>query len=55
VYGAAVMLVFVQVGILFAEQSDQMGMVEVVVKDVYQNTPAAASGYHLSVSVKCVA
>ena len=33
----------VQVGVLFAERMDQMGL-EVVVRDVYENTPAAATG-----------
>ena len=33
-----------QVGILFSEQTDQMGRTAVVVKDVYQGTPAASLG-----------
>ena len=32
-----------QVGVLFAERMDQMGL-EVVVRDVYEDTPAAATG-----------
>jgi len=33
-----------QVGILFSEQTDPTGRIDVVVKDVYQGTPAADSG-----------
>ena len=33
-----------QVGILFSEQGDHNGMVQVSVKDIYENTPAAAAG-----------
>ena len=40
----------VQVGILFAERMDAQGGVEVVVKDVYADAPAAASGWWLFVS-----
>jgi hypothetical protein len=40
----------VQVGILFAERLDAQGGIEVVVKDVYADAPAAASGWWLFVS-----